>query len=55
MYEHGNGREADYEQAKTWYEKAVRPEQPDAAYNLGWMYENGEGMPQDYVKGTDPL
>ena len=33
-----------------WYTLAAEQGDADAQYNLGVMYENGDGVPQDYVR-----
>ena len=33
-----------------WYRLAADQGHADAQYNLGFMYANGEGVPQDYVQ-----
>ena len=37
-----------YRQAKDWFEKAAEKGHVDAQYNLGVIYENGEGVSQNY-------
>ena len=39
----------DYTAAITSYEKLAKQGDAQAQLNLGWMYDNGEGTPQDYV------
>jgi len=39
----------DYKQAVKWYTKAAEQGDADAQYNLGLMYANGQGVPQDNV------
>jgi TPR repeat protein len=34
--------------ALKWYRRAAEQDQPQAQNNLGYMYENGEGLPRDY-------
>ena len=36
--------------ARNWYEKAAVQGDADAQYNLGALYENGQGITQDYDK-----
>lgn len=43
----------DYAQATEWYLKAVEQSHPTAQYNMGSMYEEGEGVPQDYSRAMD--
>ncbi len=45
----GLGRSRDLKIAKEWFEKAAQAGHPDAQYNLGVMYENGESVKKDYV------
>tara|TARA_R110000782_G_scaffold196430_2_gene285760 strand:- start:278 stop:697 length:420 start_codon:yes stop_codon:yes gene_type:complete len=45
----GLGIKRDHKLARQWFEKAAINRFPDAQYNLGVMYENGEGVVQDYV------
>uniref|UniRef100_UPI002490373A tetratricopeptide repeat protein n=1 Tax=Cardiobacterium hominis TaxID=2718 RepID=UPI002490373A len=40
----------DYAQARTWYEKAAVQGHAKAQFNLGALYENGQGITQDYDK-----
>ncbi|MFQ7388115.1 MAG: tetratricopeptide repeat protein [Escherichia sp.] len=37
-----------YRRAKDWFEKAAEKGHVDAQYNLGVIYENGEGVSQNY-------
>jgi TPR repeat protein len=39
--------------AREWYEKAAAKDNTDAMVNLGSLYENGEGMPQDFAKARE--
>ncbi len=39
----------DYETALRELEPLAEQGNPDAQYNLGWMYYQGEGTAQDYV------
>ena len=38
----------DYEQAAEWFTKAAEQGYAEAQYNLGVMYDFGQGVPQDY-------
>ena len=38
----------DYKQAAYWYTKASEQGDAEAQYFLGYMYEDGKGVPQDY-------
>jgi TPR repeat protein len=40
----------DYAEAVKWFHRAAEQGDPDAAFNLGCMYWNGQGVPQDYVQ-----
>ncbi len=40
----------DYDEAAKWYRKAAEQGHANAQYNLGIMYDNGQGVPQDYVQ-----
>jgi hypothetical protein len=46
-YEHGEGVEQNYAQALSLYCEAAALSQPDAYFNLGWMFLNGRGVPQN--------
>lgn len=39
-----------YTEAVRWYRKAAEQGFAEAQYNLGFMYEKGMGVPQDYVQ-----
>jgi TPR repeat protein len=39
--------------AHEWYEKAAEKGNDYGMERLGWMYENGRGVPQDYVKARE--
>jgi hypothetical protein len=45
-YEHARGVRQDYREAYRLYCKAAMLGDPTAAYNLGWMYFNGRGLPR---------
>ena len=47
MYEDGRGVAQDYTQARQWYEKAAAAGNAQAMYNLGWLYEHGQGVARD--------
>jgi hypothetical protein len=40
----------DDAEAVNWYRKAAAQGYSDAQFNLGIMYQNGLGIPQDYVQ-----
>jgi uncharacterized protein len=40
----------DYATARGWYERAVAQGFSQAQSNLGFLYANGLGVPQDYVR-----
>lgn len=46
-YEHGRGVVHDFKEAYRLYCKAALLGDPEAAYNLGWMYFNGRGVRHD--------
>ena len=39
--------------AKEWYEKAAKAGESEAMTNLGYMYDQGQGVPRDYDKAKD--
>ena len=40
----------DYSSAMVWFRKAAERGNPGAENNIGWLYENGWGVKQDYVE-----
>ena len=46
-YEHGEGVRQDYSRAKQLYCEEAARGNPDAFFNLGWMYANGRGVDRD--------
>jgi TPR repeat protein len=67
MYDKGQGVPQDYAEAMKWYRKAAEQgnakavkwyrkaaEQglPEAQFNLGLMYDKGQGVPQDYAEAV---
>ncbi len=46
----GLGVDRDFRKAVTWFAKAAVKGYPDAQYNLGAMYANGEHVAKDYYK-----
>ena len=40
----------NYAEALKWYRLAADQGNAIAQYNLGFMYDNGQGVPQDYVR-----
>ena len=49
MYEYGDdGVLKDYEKAAHWYKKAAENGDAEAQYNLGWLYDHGKGVSEDY-------
>ena len=46
----GQGVPQDFVQAVIWYSEAADQGDPDAQSNLGAMYANGWGVPQDYAQ-----
>ncbi len=47
MYAKGEGEPQDYVQAVRRYRKAAEQGDASAQSNLGFMYDNGRGVPQD--------
>ena len=52
-YAEGRGVEKDMEEALKWYQKAAAQDEPQAQFNLGYMYYNGEVLPLDYPKAVE--
>ena len=48
-----NDTEADDAEAASWYEKAIDLGSVSAMNNLAFMYEKGQGVPQDYEKAME--
>ena len=42
----------DHAKAARWYRMAAERGNPDAQYNLGYMYEHGEGVLQDFSEAA---
>ena len=42
----------DYKEAVRLYRLSAKQGDADAQYNLGWMYDNGQGVPQDYKEAV---
>ena len=42
----------DYVEAAKWYRKAADQGYAPAQFNLGVMYDNGEGVAQDYTEAA---
>ena len=49
MYMDGRSGTQDYAAAMRWYRKAADQNLVDAQYNLGVMYDKGQGVTQDYI------
>lgn len=47
IYDRGLGVDNDYSKALYWFEMAARQSNAPAISNLGFMYENGRGVPKD--------
>ena len=47
MYFNGGGVPQDYSEAAAWYRQAAEQGHANAQFNLGWMYANGRGVPQE--------
>ncbi|MCP4827986.1 MAG: sel1 repeat family protein, partial [Proteobacteria bacterium] len=50
MYNKSLGVSEDYAEAVKWYRLAADQGYADAQCNLGVMYDNGQGVPQDYAE-----
>ena len=51
LYERGlDGAPQLYAEAAKWYRRAADQDYPPAQVRLGWLYEYGNGVPQDYVQ-----
>jgi TPR repeat protein len=44
------GIQQDYKKALYWYQKSAEQNNPKAQFQLGVVYERGEGLPKDYKK-----
>src|SRR5215467_6097985 len=51
-YEQGWFGKADSQEALKWTRRAAKRGDPDAQNGLGQMYENGEGVPQNYAQAA---
>ena len=49
MYYPGVGVDTDYKEAVKWYSLAAKQGDAEAQYNLGLMYDFGEGVLEDDV------
>ena len=49
MYYQGVGVDTDYKEAVKWYSLAAKQGDAEAQYNLGLMYDFGEGVLEDDV------
>ena len=43
----------DYAKAAEWYGKAAEQGDAGAQCELGYLYEEGQGMPKDYAKAAE--
>ena len=51
---HANdGPTQDFGKARAWYEKAAEKGNSLAMYQLGWLHQNGLGVPQDYAMARE--
>ena len=50
MFQMGNDRTRDYEQAAKWYELSAKRGYRRAQHRLGAMYARGSGVARDYIK-----
>jgi TPR repeat protein len=48
-YEHGRGVTVNFAQAAAWYLKAAEQGDAFAQYQLGLLYEEGNGVPQSHA------
>ena len=53
IFERGLGGTPNYEAAAVWYEKAASQGHPAAQLNLGALYEQGRGVPQDRLRALN--
>jgi len=53
IYERGRGVAPDYAAAVMWYQKAADQKYSRALFNLGTLYEQGLGVPQDKLKALN--
>lgn len=53
IYERGSGGPPNYEAALLWYRKAADQKYSRALFNLGTLYEQGLGVPQDKLKALN--
>ena len=47
-----NGKQTDYSEAVEWFRKAAEQGYARAQYDLGYCYDNGQGVPQDYSEAV---
>jgi TPR repeat protein len=40
--------EQDYDRARQWFQKAADAGNATAMYNLGYLYQHGQGVTRDY-------
>jgi len=48
--QNGLGTPVNFEEARSWYEKAAASNDAYSMASLAWLYENGKGVKQDYVE-----
>lgn len=53
IYERGMGVDPNYELAAQWYQKAADKGYSRGIFNLGTLYEQGRGVPQDSLKALN--
>jgi len=53
MHHDGECKPYNYEVAKQWYEIAAKGNSHEAIHNLGSIYKNGSGVPQDLGKAEE--
>ena len=54
-YRDGQGVESDLAEAVRWFEKAAAQNNPEALYNLGFVYYAGNGVRRDWKKARELL
>jgi TPR repeat protein len=42
----------DHAEAARWYRRAADQGNPDAEFNLGSLYDSGQGVPQDHAEAA---
>ena len=52
MYYTGDGVRQDYDEALRWLRKSAEVGSPEAAGTVGWMYEHGTGVRENYAEAA---